>query len=90
MKYLIVEHTFEPPLNEEEFNNMSARLSPCLEQYKVKSMRTYVSDDGSRMICCFEASDAETVRIAHRTANVEFDRVWVGELFLKALEETEK
>ncbi len=87
MKHFIVEHTFEPPLTDEEFNNMSARLQPCLQQHQIKLMRTYVSDDRSRGLCVFEASDAETVRIAHRTANIEFDRVWVGEAFIRNLEE---
>jgi len=87
MKHFIVEHTFEPPLTDEEFNNMSARLQPCLQQQQIKLMRTYVSVDRSRGICVFEASDAETVRIAHRTANIEFDRVWVGEAFIRNLEE---
>ncbi len=87
MKYLIVEHTFDPPLNEEDLNNISERLGPCLEQHKIKAMRSYVSDDGSRMLCVFEAPDAESVRIAHRTAKVDFDRVWVGEAFIRNLEE---
>ncbi len=87
MKYLIVEHSFDPPLKEEDLNNISERLGPCLEQHKIKAMRSYVSDDGSRMLCVFEAPDAESVRIAHRTANVDFDSVWVGEAFIKNLEE---
>jgi len=50
-------------------------------------MRTYVSADRSRGLCVFEAPDAESVRIAHRSANVDFDRVWVGDAFIKNLEE---
>jgi len=87
MKHLIVEHTFEPPLTDEEFNKMSTRLQPCLQQHQIKLMRTYVSADRSRGLCVFDAPDAETVRIAHRTANVEFNRVWVGEAFIRNLEE---
>jgi hypothetical protein len=87
MKYLIVEHTFNPPLNEEDLKGISERLGPCLEQHNIKPMRFYLSDDRSRMICAFEAPDAESVRIAHRTAKVEFDRVWVGEAFIRKLEE---
>jgi len=87
MKYLIVEHRYKTPISDEEFNYMSARLAPCLQQHQIKLMRTYVSDDRSRGLCVFEAPDAESVRIAHRTANVDFDRVWMGRAFIKNLEE---
>jgi hypothetical protein len=43
--------------------------------------------DKTRGFFVFEAPDAESVRIAHRTAKVEFDRVWVGEAFIRKLEE---
>ncbi|MBI4501672.1 MAG: hypothetical protein HY700_10975 [Gemmatimonadetes bacterium] len=34
-----------------------------------------------RIICEFEAPDAEAARTAYRNAEVPFDRVWVAEVY---------
>lgn len=39
-------------------------------------MHSYLSDDRTRMFCVFEATDAETVRMAHRHAGVDHADVW--------------
>lgn len=80
MSHLIVERTFEEPLTTEEPGGMAIRLAPCLEQYGARWIRSYLSTDRRRMICEFEAPDAEAVRMAHRTAGVRFDRVWNADL----------
>ena len=36
---------------------------------------------GRRMICEFEAPDAEAVRQSMRSAEVSFERVWTSEVF---------
>lgn len=40
--------------------------------------RSFLSTDRRRMICAFEAADAEAVRTAYRSAGEAFDRVWVA------------
>jgi hypothetical protein len=81
MPRLIVEHSFDPPLTDEEHHRASARLDPCLEAYGGHWLCTYLSHDRRRMICEFEAPDTESVRTALHSAEVAFDRVWSSEVF---------
>jgi hypothetical protein len=84
MTHLIVEQTFAKPLTDEEHDRTAKRLDPCLEQHGARWMRSYLSADRLRMICEFEASDAEAVRSSYRSAGVAFERVWVTEVYARA------
>jgi hypothetical protein len=53
----------------------------CLEKHGVRFVASYFSADKTRMICVYEAPDAESVRTANRVSGVPFDRVWAGEVF---------
>jgi hypothetical protein len=46
-------------------------------------MRSYLSTDRLRMVCEFEATDAESVRQSYRSAGVRFDRAWPAEVYAK-------
>jgi hypothetical protein len=81
MARLIVEHSFDPPLTDEEHHRAARRLDPCLEQYGARWLSSYLSDDRRRMICEFDAPDAESVRASHRSAEVAFERVWSAEVY---------
>lgn len=80
MTHIIVEQTFDPPLTDEAFSRLAARVEPCLEQYGVAWVRSFMAADRRRMICHFEAADAETVRAAYRSADARFDRAWTAEV----------
>lgn len=79
MPVLIVERSFEHPVGEEEVDHLFARLGPCLGQYDVHWIHSYLATDRRRMFCAFEAADAETVRSAHRAARVGFEAVWAAD-----------
>jgi hypothetical protein len=51
------------------------------EQRRVKFIRSYFSKDRRRMICEYEAPDAEAVREVQRTASMPFERIWAAEVF---------
>ena len=78
MAILMVEQTFDPPLTDEEHDRAAKLLDPCLEQHGARWMRSYLAADRRRMVCEFEAADAETVRASYRTAGVAFERVWTA------------
>lgn len=80
MAQIIVESTFEQAFTEEEHVVRGERLFPCLEQNNVRWIHSFLSKDRRRMVCRFEAADAESVRMALRTANVRFRRVWPAEM----------
>jgi len=84
MAHLIVEQTFETPLTDDDHSRLGQRLDRCLEAYGARWMRSYLSTDRRRMVCEFQAADAEAVRTSYRSAGVRFDRVWTAELYARA------
>ena len=81
MTQLIVEQTFKSPLTDEEHDRLGGRLEKCLEAYGARWLRSYLSTDRSRMVCAFEAPDAEAVRSSFRSAGVPFEHVWPAEVY---------
>jgi Nickel responsive protein SCO4226-like len=81
MTILVVEHSFEQPLTEEALSAAFARLDPCLKARGASWKRSYVSADRQKMICEFEAADAEAVRASLRASETPFERVWVAQLY---------
>lgn len=75
---VVVERSFEQPVTFESLQELEARFSWCLEQKQVTALGSYVSGDGRRMICIYQARDAESVREVNRTSGVPFDRVWTA------------
>jgi hypothetical protein len=83
MAILVLEHTFDSPITDEALDGAARRMDQCLEAYGARWMRSYLSKDRKRMICEFEAADAEQVRTSARTAGIPFDRCWTADLFAK-------
>jgi hypothetical protein len=81
--HLIVEQTFDTPLTDEEHGRVGQRLDQCLAAYGARWMRSYLSSDRVRMVCEFEAPDAEAVRTSYRSAGIAFDRVWTAEVYAR-------
>ena len=81
MAHLIVEQTFPTPLTDEEHDRTAKRLDPCLEAHGATWMRSYLAEDRLRMLCEFEAADAEAVRASYRSAGLSFERVWPATLY---------
>ena len=80
MAHVIVERSFPSPYTKPEMDAVGQRIAGCLELYQVKWLRSYLSPDRRRMICEYEASDAESVRIVQQEAEARYDRVWVAEV----------
>jgi hypothetical protein len=72
---LLDKHTFA------ELNCMEHSFASCFSLHQVRALRSYFSKDRKRMICLYEAPDAEAVRIANRTAGLPFDSVWSADVF---------
>ncbi len=81
MAVLVLEQTFEKPVTPEELSLSAKSLDKCLEAHGARWMRSYLSKDRRRMICEFEASDAENVRESARSAGVVFDSCWAADLY---------
>lgn len=77
MGYVVVERLFEEPLDL-DFEALKKRAASCPEAHRVRYLRAYVSSDRRRMVCIFEATDAETVRVLNRHVGVPMERAWAA------------
>jgi hypothetical protein len=81
MDVLVLEQSFETPITPEELNAAAKSLDSCLEAHGARWMRSYLSKDRKRMICEFEAPDAEQVRASYRSAGIDFDNCWTADVY---------
>lgn len=77
MAYVIVERTFEEPM-ELDIGALVGKTAWCREMHNIRYLRGYFSSDMKRMLCVYEAPDAESVRIANRQMGMPFERVWTA------------
>ncbi len=76
MKTILTLQQYTTPLTVEAHDVGAARLKPCLEEYGVTWKRSFLSQDCLQMWCQFEASDAEAVRRACRSADIPLAGAW--------------
>ena len=77
---IIVERSFDTPQTDADMKRVADRERPCLEANQATWKRSVLSADRKRMVCEYEAVDAETMRRIQREAGAQFDRVWIGEV----------
>ena len=80
MPRIVVERNFASPQSDADMEAVAKRERPCLDVYGVTWRRSLLSEDRCRMVCEYEAADAESVRRVQREAEAEFDRVWAAEV----------
>lgn len=80
MSRIVVERSFEVPQSEADMSAVADRERPCLAAYQATWRRSLISSDRKRMICEYEAADAETMRRIQREAGASFERIWVGDI----------
>jgi hypothetical protein len=78
LNVVLVEYELPPAA---EVEPMARRLDRCLELRAARWMRSYVTPDGRRAVCEFEAPDPESVREAFRSAGIPFDRAWAAQVW---------
>jgi len=80
MPRIVVERTFTTPQSDADMQRVANLERPCLAAYQATWTRSLLSADRMRMVCEYEAADAETMRRIQREAGAEFDRVWIGDV----------
>jgi hypothetical protein len=81
MARVMVEYVFTEPFTDERYAATAKKMDPCLEVREGAWRRSTLSKDKLRMVCEFEAPDAESVREACRAAGVVFERVWTADVY---------
>ena len=77
MDTIIVEHHFEDrSFDIDRYNDAQRGNAWCLETHGVRHVVSYVTPEARRMICVFEAPDAEAVRRTARELGYKYDRLW--------------
>jgi hypothetical protein len=80
MSRIIVERSFDPPFTQDDLDAVKERIGNCLDLYHVRWIRSHFSTDRRRMVCEYEAADAQSVRDVQDAAQAPFERVWPAEV----------
>ena len=81
MARVIVEYVFTEPFDDNRYADTAKKLDPCLEVRGGMWRRSSLSMDRLRMVCEFEAPDAESVREALHAAGIPHERVWTAHVY---------
>jgi hypothetical protein len=77
METIVVEHRFEDRLFDfDRYRKAQEDNGWCLKQHCVQHVRSYLSPDRRRMICIFEAPDAEAVRRVSVQLGYAYEQAW--------------
>ena len=81
MEHVIVERVFAEPVQAADVHAAIEKVQGCLAAHRVQHVRSCLSLDGLRMICEYEAPDAEAVRTANLRSGSRFERIWTAKVF---------
>jgi hypothetical protein len=73
---VLVERRWDAPVDLDAIQSIEDEGAWCLETHAVRFVRTYFSRDQKRMICLYQAPDAEAVRMAQRDARMPVEAIW--------------
>ena len=77
----MVEQVFSEPFTDEQYAEFAKRVDPCIEVRQGAWRRSAMAVDRLRVVCEFEAPDAESVREAYRLSGVPYERIWTANVF---------
>ena len=77
---IVVERSFDTPQSDADMMLVADRERPCLATHAATWKRSLLSADRKRMVCEYEAADAETMRRIQREAGAQFDRIYTAEV----------
>ena len=81
MELVVVERVLDRPHSFAELESKERSAASCFNLQQVRPLRRYFSKDRKRLICLYEAPDAEAVRSANRKAGLPFESVWSADVF---------
>jgi uncharacterized protein DUF4242 len=79
MELVLVERHFASPVDFASIQALEDAGAWCLQAHQVTFLKTFFARDRKRMLCLYEAPDAESVRVAAGKAGVPFERAWACE-----------
>jgi hypothetical protein len=88
METVVVERLLSEPRALESLDAVERATSACFQLRGVHPVRSFFSRDGRRLICIYQAPDAEAVRQANRAAGLTFESVWTADEFFPSSAKT--
>ena len=85
MPTVIVTRCFDESVALDDIQAIEDASIACLEIRDVTFVKTLFSTDRKRMMCLYQAPDAEAVRDAQREAGMPVDQVWACQVMSPAL-----
>jgi hypothetical protein len=70
----------EPPLKPDDLPGMIQFAAGCFDLHHVDWKHSFLSADGRRMLCWYQAPDAESARLALRELGSNLHGVWAGKV----------
>jgi hypothetical protein len=69
-----------PPIAPDDLEAMSREAEACFKLHRVRWLQSFLAADGARMLCWYEAPDAESARLALRQIGADLNGVWPGRI----------
>lgn len=79
MACVIVETKFDDRPSDEEQSRTARAIDAALAKRGGRWERSYLSVDGTKLVCELLARDAQSVREAYAEAKVDYEAVWEAE-----------
>jgi hypothetical protein len=76
MTLVLVERAFESPREFAELRAQEDAATFCFNTHGVKYLQSFFARDRQRLVCLFDAPDAEAVRITQRVVGLPVEHVW--------------
>jgi hypothetical protein len=73
---VVVSHRFDAPASFGDRQLLESVDMGCFQLHRIRLLRSHLSMDRLRMICLYQAPDAESVRLVQRQAGLPADRIW--------------
>jgi hypothetical protein len=80
MANVVMQRRFDPPIDTQQFYAMTEGLDDCVAIYRAEWQESLMALDGSAMVCCFHAPDAESVRMLSRGDASSSKSVWAASM----------
>jgi hypothetical protein len=80
MENIVIERTYVPAMDQDAYYQMAKEAMGCLDLYRASWIESFLAEDGSSLMCRFQAPDAESIRMVSRGDGAAQKRVWAGEV----------
>lgn len=78
MEVVLVERSFDAPADVPALQAQEDNVAWCLSQYDVTFTQSFCAHDRRRLLCQYQAPDAEAVRRTQDEARLPYERIWTS------------